>query len=200
MREKLHPQARYPDGHPDLALSLNNRAFLYELQGHFARAEPLYVRALARYQRLLLSQTEVLGEGDIHSLLASTPLYRDVYLANGRRLSSQADAHLLRQSLTILQEIEDKAEECRALAGLGEALLGDDQLREAAAYLEQGLQLSRKLHHKWLECRILCGLTEVAVAKGEQKTAANLRQQAIELAQEMGAKALEAKARSIQIR
>ncbi len=35
-----------PD-HPDVAQSLNNLAFLYEDQGRYAEAEPLYKRALA---------------------------------------------------------------------------------------------------------------------------------------------------------
>src|SRR5437899_970979 len=45
MREGLYPKARYPQGHPDLAGSLNWLAFLHSTQGQNAKAEPLYRRA-----------------------------------------------------------------------------------------------------------------------------------------------------------
>ncbi len=41
-----------PD-HPAVATSLNNLAFLYNTQGHYAQAEPLYKRALAIYEKAL---------------------------------------------------------------------------------------------------------------------------------------------------
>ena len=36
------------EGHPDVATSLNNLAALYKAQGHYAEAEPLYQRSLAK--------------------------------------------------------------------------------------------------------------------------------------------------------
>jgi tetratricopeptide (TPR) repeat protein len=39
--------------HPDVALSLNNLANLYDSQGRYAEAEPLYVQALEIAQRQL---------------------------------------------------------------------------------------------------------------------------------------------------
>ncbi|MDZ4723273.1 MAG: tetratricopeptide repeat protein, partial [candidate division Zixibacteria bacterium] len=41
-----------PD-HPDVALSLNNLAFLYNTQGQYALAEPLYKRALEIREKAL---------------------------------------------------------------------------------------------------------------------------------------------------
>jgi Tfp pilus assembly protein PilF len=41
-----------PD-HPDVAASLNNLALLYDHQGRYDQAEPLYVRALALRERVL---------------------------------------------------------------------------------------------------------------------------------------------------
>ncbi len=40
-----------PD-HPDVAIDLNNLAGLYQVQGHFAEAEPLHQRALAIHVRI----------------------------------------------------------------------------------------------------------------------------------------------------
>ncbi|MFN3918930.1 MAG: tetratricopeptide repeat protein, partial [Methylohalobius sp.] len=37
--------------HPDVATSLNNLAALYKAQGDYAKAEPLYKRALAIWEK-----------------------------------------------------------------------------------------------------------------------------------------------------
>jgi tetratricopeptide (TPR) repeat protein len=42
-----------PADHPDLAIRYNNLARLYEAQGHFAEAEPLYKKALEILERKL---------------------------------------------------------------------------------------------------------------------------------------------------
>ena len=39
--------------HPDVALSLNNLAALYESQGRYTEAEPLYQKALKMLEQLL---------------------------------------------------------------------------------------------------------------------------------------------------
>jgi len=41
--------------HPDTATSLNNLAVLYQAQGKYAEAEPLYKRALASCEQLGVS-------------------------------------------------------------------------------------------------------------------------------------------------
>ncbi|MGI8505123.1 MAG: tetratricopeptide repeat protein [Hassallia sp.] len=46
-------QALFLGDHPDVALSLNNLAFLYKSQGRYSDAEPLYIEALAICDRLL---------------------------------------------------------------------------------------------------------------------------------------------------
>ena len=48
----IREKALGPD-HPDVALSLNNLAFLYDKQGRYADAEPLYKRSLAISEKAL---------------------------------------------------------------------------------------------------------------------------------------------------
>ena len=45
--EALHPKARHPRGHPDVAQSLNNLGIVYSAVGKLAKAESLLQRALA---------------------------------------------------------------------------------------------------------------------------------------------------------
>ena len=52
LRRKLYPPSQFPDGHPDLAESLNNLAFLLQAQGQLTQAETLYRDALAMHQKL----------------------------------------------------------------------------------------------------------------------------------------------------
>ena len=51
-RWRSHEKALGPD-HPDVATSLNNLAELYQAQGRYADAEPLYKRALAIHEKAL---------------------------------------------------------------------------------------------------------------------------------------------------
>src|SRR5262249_32375709 len=52
IRERLYPAKDYPDGHADLAVSLNNLGFVLEAMGEPARALPHHEKALAMRQRL----------------------------------------------------------------------------------------------------------------------------------------------------
>ncbi|MEH2320876.1 tetratricopeptide repeat protein, partial [Nostoc sp.] len=44
---------RLGEEHPDVALSLNNLAYLYDSQGRYSEAEPIYIQALALTRKLL---------------------------------------------------------------------------------------------------------------------------------------------------
>jgi len=46
-------QKALPEGHPDIAVSLNDLAALYQNQGRFAEAETLFLQALEIYRKAL---------------------------------------------------------------------------------------------------------------------------------------------------
>ena len=50
MARRLYTRAAFPNGHGNLATTLNNVAFLYQIQGRYTDAEPLYREALATNQ------------------------------------------------------------------------------------------------------------------------------------------------------
>jgi CHAT domain-containing protein/Tfp pilus assembly protein PilF len=52
-QELTWTEKTYGPDHPDTAFSLNNLAFLYYIQGAYAKAEPLYLRALAIREKAL---------------------------------------------------------------------------------------------------------------------------------------------------
>ena len=43
----------FGDEHPNVAISLNNLAYLYDCQGNYIKSEPLYKRALAILEKVL---------------------------------------------------------------------------------------------------------------------------------------------------
>jgi hypothetical protein len=47
---------RYPQGHPDLATGINNLAYLHGARGEYAKARPLFERALKMYRELVTVQ------------------------------------------------------------------------------------------------------------------------------------------------
>jgi CHAT domain-containing protein/tetratricopeptide (TPR) repeat protein len=52
IRQKLYPETRFTQGHPDLAASLNNLGELHQARGEYGKAEPLLARALMMNERL----------------------------------------------------------------------------------------------------------------------------------------------------
>jgi CHAT domain-containing protein/tetratricopeptide (TPR) repeat protein len=65
IRRRLYPKKRYPQGHPDLATSINNLAFLYQSAGEYGRAEPLYQEALAMRRVLFPKERYPNGHPDL---------------------------------------------------------------------------------------------------------------------------------------
>jgi CHAT domain-containing protein len=63
--QKLYPQERYPHGHPHLALSINNLAFLHHRQGEYGKAEPLFARALKMNEALFPRSRYPQGHPDL---------------------------------------------------------------------------------------------------------------------------------------
>jgi CHAT domain-containing protein/Tfp pilus assembly protein PilF len=65
MKEALYPKDRYPNGHTELAQSVNNLAGLLQAQGEYARAEPLYRRALQMKEALYPKERHPNGHPDL---------------------------------------------------------------------------------------------------------------------------------------
>ena len=65
MYQALYPKERYPQGHPDLALSLNNLGGVLKAQGAYGEARGYLERALAMYQALYPKERYPQGHPDL---------------------------------------------------------------------------------------------------------------------------------------
>src|SRR5262249_4378941 len=93
MCRQLYPQARYPEGHPQLATSLNSLGALQQARGEYARAEPLFREALAMYLTLSQRLADMVAEAEALIYAASLPLTRDAYLNVTRGRSPDATVY-----------------------------------------------------------------------------------------------------------
>jgi CHAT domain-containing protein len=122
MYRKLYPPGRYPDGHPDLARSLNNLGSLLQDRGELAWAEPLLRDALAMYQRLGSALLAGSAEAEALNFLAQLPLTRDAYLSVTHALPDKTSSayhalwhargavtHMLQQRRLALLAARDRA-------------------------------------------------------------------------------------------
>ncbi len=66
---RCYPTDRYPQGHPDLATSLNNLGALLEAQGSYGEARVYYERALAMRELLYPKDRYPQGHPDLATSL-----------------------------------------------------------------------------------------------------------------------------------
>jgi hypothetical protein len=61
MYRALYTQEKYPQGHPDLAQSMNNLATFLKVQGEYAKAEPLGLFWMFALQGKILPSEEAVA-------------------------------------------------------------------------------------------------------------------------------------------
>jgi tetratricopeptide (TPR) repeat protein len=138
MRESLALRRKLlSPGNPDLAVGLNNLAYLIWRQGNFDEAESMYREALA-----IDRQTY----GNVHPEVATKVLNLAVLLRD--RGNPQAAEPLARESLEIRRKIlgEHHSAVGSALDSLGGILEDMGRLAEAETMVRQGLEVARRAH------------------------------------------------------
>jgi CHAT domain-containing protein/tetratricopeptide (TPR) repeat protein len=65
LEEKLYPAEKFPQGHPDLARSLNNLGYFLQARGDYGAAEDFYRRALAMSAKLYPKERYPQGHPDL---------------------------------------------------------------------------------------------------------------------------------------
>jgi CHAT domain-containing protein/Tfp pilus assembly protein PilF len=146
LRRRLYPEKRYPDGHPDLALSLNNVGYLLQSRGEVAKAEPYFRQALAMREKLYPVARYPKG----HSNLALS-LSHLGFLLQTRGELIQAEP-FLRRALVMYQTLYPAADYpeghpilASSQSNLGDLLRERGELDKAEPYYRQALAMRQRL-------------------------------------------------------
>ena len=96
MRRRLYPADKYPDGHPDLAQSLNNLGELLVVEEKYDKAAEILGKGLTMYDRLMAAFAAGAAEAEAINLAASRPRIHSGYLAaTAHTKESPADCYAL---------------------------------------------------------------------------------------------------------
>ncbi len=145
--QRLYPEDRYPQGHPDLAVSLNNLGMLLQNLGEYARALPYLEKALAMNQRLYPEVRFPSGHPDLANSLnnLATLLQDRGELANAQPYFEKA--------LAMNQRLypEDRYPKghpdlAQSLNNLGGLLQARGELARAQPYYEKVLAMYQRLY------------------------------------------------------
>jgi non-specific serine/threonine protein kinase len=118
---------------------------------------------------------------------APAPLRARLLWALGyRQEHPERAAALLGESLAIYRELEDKQGIARALSGLGNVALVQNDFEEAAAHYERSLALFRELGDKSGVSRSLYLMGNLAWYQGDDREATTLHEKSLALAREIG--------------
>jgi CHAT domain-containing protein len=149
IRRRLYPEQDYPDGHRELARSVNNLAFLRQEAGDLARAEAGYREALTLWRKLYPKERFPAG----HAEMAGTLSNLGVLLRTRGQLVAAETA--LRDALAMHQALYPKArypdghaDLAKSLHQVGDVLRARGQYRQAEPFFRQALAMGQKLYPK----------------------------------------------------
>jgi tetratricopeptide (TPR) repeat protein len=147
--QRVYPKDKYPNGHPDLAGSLNNLGLLLQAQGEYGKAEPLYRQALEMNQKLYPKDKFPDGHPD---LAASLGWLGTLLQAEGEYGKAEP---FLRQALEMYQKLYPKEQYPNGhpllavgLHNLGLLLQLQGEYGKAEPFLRQALEMNQKLYPK----------------------------------------------------
>jgi CHAT domain-containing protein len=149
LRQRVFIRDKYPDGHPDLAGSLNNLASSLEAQGEYGEAE-FFIRQTLQMARALYPKARY-PNGHPH-LATSLNNLGFVLQAQGEYGKAQT---FVRQALAMDQALYPKAQYpdghpdlARSLHNLGAVLQKQGEYGRAEPFLRQALAMDQALHPK----------------------------------------------------
>jgi CHAT domain-containing protein len=146
IHRRLYPKEKYPQGHPDLANSLNNLAFVYQAAGEDGQAEPLYQEALTMTRALYPKDKYPHGHSDLARSLNNLALLHFYAGEYGRA------EPLLKEALVMYRALFPKKQYPQGHADLATSLNNLAMLQQAAGeygqaepLLKEALDMTRAL-------------------------------------------------------
>ena len=146
IRRQLYPPSQFPDGHPALAMSLNNLALLLQAQGRRTQAEPLCRDALAMNRKLYPVDRYPDGHPDLAKSLGNLA---ELLQAQGRRTQAEPlcrDALAMHRKLYPVARYPDGHPDlATSLNNLAVLLQAQGRLSQAEPLYNQALAMYRRL-------------------------------------------------------
>jgi CHAT domain-containing protein len=147
LRQQLYPPKDYPQGHPDLAVSLNGLGFLLARRGEYGPAQKYYQDAVAMYQRVYSADRYPQG----HPLLAAG-LNNLGHLLEARGEYGPAQKYY-QDALSVLQRLypadrypQGHPDLATSLNNLGHLLQAAGEYGPAQKYYQDALAMRQRLY------------------------------------------------------
>jgi CHAT domain-containing protein/Tfp pilus assembly protein PilF len=193
LQRKLYPKERYPQGHPNLAASLDNLGGLLEQQREYGQALDYRRQALRMYQQLYPKERYPQGHPDLAITLNNLGLLLE------ERGEYGPARDYLQQALQMYQQLypkdrypQGRPELATSLNHLGHLLEAQREYGQALDYCRQALHMLQQLYpkdrypqgHPELAYR-LNNLGSLLRAQGEYGKALHYHQQALQMRQQL---------------
>lgn len=193
LRQKLYSATKYPDGHPDLAASLNNLGGFLQAAGRAEQAVPFVRQALEMLQKLYPPSKYPDGHSDLAQSLNNMG---SMLQAAGR---AEQAVPFVQQGLEMTQKLYPRSKYpdghpdlVTSFCIMGDVLEEAGQAEQALPFYRQGLEMTQKLYppskypdgHPDL-ARLLNNLGSVLVATGRAEQALPSYRQALEMRQKL---------------
>jgi CHAT domain-containing protein/Tfp pilus assembly protein PilF len=147
MDKRLYPAARYPDGHPDLALGLHNLGCLLKQMGEPAKAVPCFEEARAMQERLFPAARFPNGHPDLAISLTSLGGLLDSTGQYDQALPYHERALAMRQRLYPAERFPDGHPHlAQSLNNLGFLHWARGEPGQAVPYFEKALAMNESLY------------------------------------------------------
>jgi CHAT domain-containing protein/tetratricopeptide (TPR) repeat protein len=147
LQDQLYPREHYPQGHADLAESLNHMGFLLEAQGDSAQALTYHQQALDMFRRLYPRERYPQGHPQLATSLNNVGF---VLQANGEYAQARS---LYQEALDMRQRLyprerypQGHPQLATSLTNLGTLLQAQGEYAQARTYSQQALDMRQALY------------------------------------------------------
>jgi CHAT domain-containing protein/Tfp pilus assembly protein PilF len=149
LKKELYPRSQYPQGHPDLAKTVNYLGLFQSTQGEYGKAEAAYLEALAMRRTLYPKHEYPHGHPDLAESLANVGL---ALRHQGEYSKAQP---FLRDDLAMTRALYPKeqypqghADLASSLSNMGLLLSSQGEYDKAEPFLREALAMRRALYGK----------------------------------------------------
>jgi CHAT domain-containing protein/Tfp pilus assembly protein PilF len=149
IRQQLYSKEEFPNGHPDLAQSLNNLGGLLRVQGEYAKALPHLEKALAMCERLYPKDEYPQGHPDLARSLNNLGLVLQDQGEYAKSLPYYEKALAVMEKLYPPEKYpQGHPDLATSLNNLGALLWAQGEYAKALPYFEQALAMHERLYPK----------------------------------------------------